>query len=181
MCVSKDNLRPSHGMLSHNFQNEKVTTWQCLRIQELLRQIYFHGSKGSFIYKKNPSFGSNLNQINSVHILKMGWDSIVSIATLHARRFKVQIPVGLRLSAHIQTSPVAHPASYTMGTRSFPGVMRMGRGIDYPPPPSTEVKERIQLYIYSPFGLSWVVLGWSLPLPSHTISPTGSSQYYPKL
>ena len=33
------------------------------------------------MYKKNPSFGSILNQINSVHILKMGRDSTVGIAT----------------------------------------------------------------------------------------------------
>jgi hypothetical protein len=49
--------------------------------QELLSQIYFHGSKGSFMYTKNPPFGSNLNQINSVHILKTGQDSIAGIAT----------------------------------------------------------------------------------------------------
>jgi len=28
-----------------------------------------------------------------------------------------------------------------------------------------EVKERVELYIYSPFGPSWPVLGWTLPLP----------------
>ena len=27
----------------------------------------------------------------------------------------------------------AHRASYTMGTRSFPGVKRPGRGVDHPP------------------------------------------------
>jgi hypothetical protein len=34
-----------------------------------------------------------------------------------------------------------------------------------PTPSSTEVKERVELYLYSPFGLSWPVLGWPLPLP----------------
>jgi len=29
-----------------------------------------------------------------------------------------------------------------------------GRGIDHPSPYSAEVKERVELYIYSPFGLS---------------------------
>jgi hypothetical protein len=104
----------------------------------------------------------------------MGRDSIIGTPysnSLYARRSRVQIPVGLRLSAHIQTSPVAHRASYRRGSGSFPGVMRMGHGIDYPPPPSTEVKERIQLYIYSPSGLSWLILGWSLPLPSHILTP----------
>jgi hypothetical protein len=41
-----------------------------------------------------------------------------------------------------------HPASYSMGTASF-----RGRGVDYPSPSSAEVKERVELYIYSPLGL----------------------------
>jgi hypothetical protein len=48
-------------------------------------------------------------------------------------------------SVPVQTSPGAHPASYTMGTGSFPGVKRPGRGVDHPPPSSTEVKERVEL------------------------------------
>ena len=31
--------------------------------------------------------------------------------------------------------PVAHRTCYPMGTGSFPGVKRPGRGIDHPPPP----------------------------------------------
>jgi len=69
------------------------------------------------------------------------------------------IPVGVRFSAPVHTSPGAHPASYTMGTGSFPGVKQPGRGTDHPPPTSTEVKERVELYLYSPSGPSWPVLG----------------------
>jgi len=57
------------------------------------------------------------------------------------------------------TCPGAHPASYTMGTGSFPGVKRPGRGVDHPPPSSTEVKERVELYLSSPSGTLWPVLG----------------------
>jgi len=67
--------------------------------------------------------------------------------------------MGVRFSAPIQTSPWAHPASYTMGSRSFLGVKQLGRSIDHPPPSSAEVKERVGLYLYSPFGPSWPVLG----------------------
>ena len=35
---------------------------------------------------------------------------------------------GARFSAPVQTDPGAHPASWTMGTRSFPGV-KSGRGV----------------------------------------------------
>jgi hypothetical protein len=36
-----------------------------------------------------------------------------------------------------------------MGTCSLPGVKRPGRGFDYPPPSSAEVKEKVDEYLYS--------------------------------
>jgi len=75
---------------------------------------------------------------------------------------------GARFSAPVQTSPGAHSASYTMGIGSFPGVKQPGRGVNHSPPSSAEVKERVELYLYSPSGSSWPVLGWTLPLPSPT-------------
>jgi hypothetical protein len=51
-----------------------------------------------------------------------------------------RIPVGARYFSHVQTGPGAHPTSCTMGTGSFPGVKRPGRGADYPLPPSAEVE-----------------------------------------
>jgi len=58
--------------------------------------------------------------------------------------------------------PGVHPASYTMGTGSFSGVKGPRRGVDHPPPSSAEVKERVELYLCSPFGPSWPVLEWTL-------------------
>jgi hypothetical protein len=66
---------------------------------------------------------------------------------------------GARISAPVHTGPGAHPASCTVITGSFPRVERPGRGVDYPPPSSAEVKERVELYLYSPSGPSWPVLG----------------------
>jgi hypothetical protein len=64
----------------------------------------------------------------------MGYDSSVGIATeLRVGRSGNRIPVEVRFSAPVQTGPGAHPASYTMGTGSFPGVKRSGRGVDHPP------------------------------------------------
>jgi len=40
-----------------------------------------------------------------------------------------------------------------MGTGSFPGIKRPGRGVDYTPISSAEVKERVELYIYPALGL----------------------------
>ena len=45
----------------------------------------------------------------------------------------------------------------------FPGVKRPERGVNHPPPSSAEVNERVELYLYSLFGLSWPVLGGTLP------------------
>jgi len=67
--------------------------------------------------------------------------------------------MGVRFSAPVQTSPGAHPASYRMGTGSFPGVKQLGHGVDHPPPSRAEVKERVELYLYSPSGSSWSILG----------------------
>ena len=66
---------------------------------------------------------------------------------------------GRDFPAPVQTGPGAYPASYTMGTGSFPGVKRPGRGVVHPPPSSDEVKERVHLYLYSPYGPSWHVPG----------------------
>jgi len=60
----------------------------------------------------------------------------------------------------ISAPPETHPASYTMGTGSFLEVKWPGHGIYHPPPSSsTEVKERLVLYIYCPSGPLWPVLG----------------------
>ena len=64
----------------------------------------------------------------------MGRDISVVIAT----RYGLEDP-GIesrreaRFSAPAQTGPGANPATYTLGTGSFPGVKRPGRGVGQPP------------------------------------------------
>jgi len=77
---------------------------------------------------------------------------------------RTESPWGARFFAPVQTGPGAQPASCTMGTGSFPVVNRPRRGVDHPPSYSAEVKEKVELYLYSPSGPSWPVLGWTLPL-----------------
>ena len=51
---------------------------------------------------------------------------------------------------------------YTMGTRSSPLVERLGLVVDQPPLSRVEVKERVELYDYSPSGPSGTVSGQTL-------------------
>ena len=71
--------------------------------------------------------------------------------------------MGLRFAVPVETGPGAHPAPYAMGTGSLPGVKRPGRGADHPS--KCRDQERVGLYIYSPSGPSWPVMGAPLPLP----------------
>jgi len=90
----------------------------------------------------------------------VGQKSAVGIAISYGLgSTEIESQWGARFSAPVQTGPEAHPASYTMGTGSFPGVKRRGRDVDHPPLSNAEIKERVQLYLCSPSGPSWSVLG----------------------
>jgi hypothetical protein len=55
---------------------------------------------------------------------------------------------------------------YFVPLSSFPSVLLYPvRGVDHPHSSRAEVKERVELYLYSPSGSSWPLLGWNLPLP----------------
>jgi hypothetical protein len=51
--------------------------------------------------------------------------------------------VGARFSASVHTGTGAHQAYYTMGTGSFPGVKRTGRGVDHPLNLAPMLKSRV--------------------------------------
>jgi hypothetical protein len=96
--------------------------------------------------------------IPNVYYFSVGRDSSVGIATRYGLESPGErIPVRSRFSAPVQTGPGAHPASR--------GVKRQGRGANHLHPSSAKVKGIMQLYLYSPSGPSWPVLGRTLPLP----------------
>ena len=64
-----------------------------------------------------------------------------------------------RFSAPVQTGPVAQTASCTVGTGSLSGVKQPRRDVHHLPLSSAEVKERVELYLYSPSGTLWPVMG----------------------
>ena len=81
--------------------------------------------------------------------------------------------MGARFSAPLQTGPGAHPASYTMGTASFPGVKRPGRGVDHPHPSSAEVKKEYRYISTSPLGLRGLLyVNFTFTFTTVTTAPT---------
>jgi hypothetical protein len=63
------------------------------------------------------------------------------------------------LHHRVQNGSEGHPAPYTVGTRgSFPGVKRPGREADHSSLSSAEVKECVELYLFSPIHLYGMVL-----------------------
>jgi len=67
-------------------------------------------------------------------------------------------PGGCEIFHTCPDQPWGHPASSTVGTVAFLGVKQLGRGVDHPLPPSVDMKERVELYLYSTSGPSWSVI-----------------------
>jgi hypothetical protein len=65
---------------------------------------------------------------------------------------------GRDFSAHVQTGPGAHSASCTVGNESFQGV-ESGRGVTLTLHPLLvpRSRNRVQLYLYFPWGPSWLL------------------------
>jgi len=58
--------------------------------------------------------------------------------------------------SRLALGPTQLPIQWVLG---LPGVKPLGCGADHPPPSSAEVKERVELYLYSPSGPVWPVVG----------------------
>jgi hypothetical protein len=71
--------------------------------------------------------------------------------SLRSGRSGNRIPVRARFSASVQNGLGTNQASCAMGTGSVPAVKLPGRDADHLPPSSAEVKERIEINLYSPF------------------------------
>jgi len=87
-------------------------------------------------------------------------DSAVSIATCYGLDGPgIEYQWG-RYFPHLSSpalGPIHPPIELVPGLS--PGVKRPGRGVYYKPPSSAEVKERVEIYLYSTSGPSWPVTG----------------------
>jgi hypothetical protein len=78
--------------------------------------------------------------VSSTHLVR-GPGNSVGIATGYGLDGPgIESRWGRDFSHTSRPGPGAHPASCTVGTGSFPGVKRPGRGADHPPPPIAEVE-----------------------------------------
>jgi len=84
---------------------------------------------------------------------------------LQARRSADRFSVEARFSVPVKTGSGSHPAYCTMSTGSFLRVKRLESAVNYPHTQSgVEVKERIELCLYSLSVPSWQVTGWTVCL-----------------
>jgi len=87
----------------------------------------------------------------------------------------------MRISTPVQTVPVAHPASSTMGSGSLPGV-KSGRGVTLTPHPFllpwSRKSEALTLLLYEPQGLYRALVPVQGCTLSLTLCHKGGTQWH---
>jgi hypothetical protein len=89
----------------------------------------------------------------------MGLGSSVCVATRYRLDGPGSNPGGGEIFRTLPDRSWGPPSLLHNGYRVFPGGKRPEHGLDHPPPSTAEVKERVELYLYSPSGPTWPVLG----------------------
>jgi hypothetical protein len=91
--------------------------------------------------------------LNKHYVLKMRRDSVVGIANPYGLRVRGSIPGRFEILRTRPDRPWSPPSLLNNGQLVyFAGVKRPGCDADHPPPSSAEVKERVELYLHSPYA-----------------------------
>jgi hypothetical protein len=86
----------------------------------------------------------------------VGRDSSVGIAIrygLDSSGIEFRWKQGFPQPSRQAMGPTQPPPSHNAYRVTFQGVKQPGRGVNHPPSSSAEVKERVELYLYSTLGL----------------------------
>ena len=71
-------------------------------------------------------------QVTNKNLIDWNWIELLLLVVVVLVPEAIFLHLCKQYSSHLQTCPGAHSAPYTMGTGSFPGVMRPGRGAEHP-------------------------------------------------
>ena len=133
-------------------KSQQQTYLNTKTIQSAGDVFYLH-----FLHNKVPIYKK---QFKIALYINTGPGSSVGIATdLRAGMSGDRILMGVRFSSPVQTGRGAHPASCTMGTGSYPGVKRPGRGVDHPPHLAPRLKKEYSFTSTPPLGLRGLIQG----------------------
>jgi hypothetical protein len=138
----------------HGHMNVKFISYVHQRLWQVLDCWKTPVRAASLLYPRRKHIFPELKILLKYIDGQMGRDSSVGIATRYGLDGPgIQSRWGARFSAPVQTGPGVHLASYITGTGSFPGGKAAEGWRWSTTTPSAEVKERVELYLYSPSGL----------------------------
>jgi len=140
----------------------RMNDWRAV-IQEVKNQILYHYQQKIYGWlnmrpmqispcKRVPWKEQSSWNISKYYTGLVGQDCAVSIATpygLDGLGIKSWWGWDFPHPSRLALGPTQPPIQWAL---SFVEVKQPGHGVDHPPPSSAKVKERVELYIYSPFG-----------------------------
>jgi len=74
----------------------------------------------------------SVRELRDVSIYNFVYGKFTILTSLSLLPILILLPIIILSFAPVQTGLGAHPATYTTGTGSFPGVKRPARDVDYP-------------------------------------------------